>query len=407
MNSSYPKILHKLGSKPMLGHVMENVASAQIKNFFVITGFKSEMVREFVGERAKCVQQKKLLGTADAVWQIKDEAIFNNKDARLLVIYGDTPLITSATIKNIVKKHFEKDYSATLLTVITKNPTGYGRIVRNDKGSIVKIIEENDANVYERAIEEINVGVYMFKAQELFEAIKKIQPNNKKKEYYLTDVIEVMNKKGLKINTVQTSDFDEILGVNSRESLAKAYEIFRKRILLSMIASGVTIMDLKTTFIDENVQIGRDTTIYPFTVIEKDVIIGTDCSIGPFCRVRSGCSVDNGVALGNFVELNRSKVGKSARIKHQSYIGDTTLGEKVNIGAGTIVANYDGKNKHKTVIEKGAFIGSGTIIVAPVKIGKQAMTGAGAVVTKNKNVPPKAVVVGIPAKILGKKKTKK
>ncbi|MBI4845368.1 MAG: NTP transferase domain-containing protein [Candidatus Omnitrophica bacterium] len=316
MNSNIPKILHKLGSKPMLGHVMENVQAAGIKNIFVITGYKSHLVEKYVGDKAKCIQQKSLLGTADAVWQIKDEAILRDKDARLLVIYGDTPLIT---------------------------------------------------------------------------------------EYYLTDVIEVFNKKGLSINSVLTEDQDEILGVNSRQGLAKAYRIFRTRILDKIIAGGVTVLDPETTFIDEKVKIGKDTVVYPYTFIEADVDIGKNCSIGPFCRIRSGCRISDDVSLGNFVEVNRSSIGESARIKHQSYIGDTIIGKNVNIGAGTIVANYDGKNKNQTIIEADAFIGTGTILVAPVKVGKGAMTGAGTVVPKNKDVPDRTIVVGVPARVFKKK----
>jgi len=403
MNSGFPKILHKLGSKPMLGHVIENVQAAGIKNIFIITGYKSEMVEKYVQDTACCRRQKKLLGTADAVWQIKNEPVFKEKDSHLLILYGDTPLITTSTIKKMIQKHFDDEAVSTLLTFTTKDPTGYGRIVRTDDGKIVKIIEEQEATVFERAIEEVNVGVYIFKAEDLFDAIKKIKPNNKKKEYYLTDVVEVFHKKNLPIDSFQAENFDEMLGVNSRESLALAYQIFRKRILDDIIACGVTVLDPQTTFIDEKVKIGRDTVIYPCTIIEKDVVIGENCKIGPFARIRSGSCVSNKVSLGNFVELNRSVVGENSRIKHQSYIGDTKIERNVNIGAGTIVANYDGKNKNKTLIKADAFIGSGTILVAPVKVGKSAMTGAGSVVTKGKDVPDNSIVVGIPARFLKRK----
>ncbi len=404
MNSKYPKILHNLGSKPMLGHVMDNVQAAGIKNIFIITGYKSEMVEKYVGDNAKCVRQKKLLGTADAVWQIRDEAALKEKDSRLLIIYGDTPLIRTSTIKDIIKKHYSESVAGTLLSANTKDPTGYGRIVRTNEGKVVKIVEEQEASVYERAIEEINVGVYVFKVNKLFDAIEKIKPDNKKKEYYLTDVIQVLHKENRGVNTIETQNHNEILGVNSRVSLAQAYEIFRMRILDEIIASGVSVLDPKTTYIDEKVIIGKDTVIYPCTIIERDVVIGENCFIGPFAHIRSKSKVADGVAIGNFVELNRSEAGENSRIKHQSYIGDTKIGKAVNVGAGTIVANYDGKNKNKTIIKDGAFIGSGTILVAPVKMGKNAVTGAGAVVTKNKNIADNTVVVGIPAKVLKKNK---
>jgi len=404
MSSDYPKILHKLGSKPMLGHVLETVNCLEIRNIFVITGYKSELVEKYVGDKAKCIQQKKLLGTADAVWQIKDEPSLNKKDTHLLVIYGDTPLITNSTLERLIKKHFDDNADCTFLTAKLKDPTSYGRILRNESGRIVKIVEEQEADVFQKAIEEVNVGVYVFKVNVLFESIKLIKPENKKKEYYLTDAIETLHKKGLKIAFVETQDYNEIVGVNSRIGMANAYEVLRLRIIKQTIAAGVTVLDPKTTFIDEKVNIGKDTVIYPFTIIERNVDIGKNCEIGPFCRIRSGCRIADDVSIGNFVEINRTQVGKKTRLKHQTYIGDTIIGEGVNIGAGTIVANFDGKNKHQTIIESRAFIGTGTILVAPVKIGKSAITGAGSVVTKNKDVPDRTIVVGVPAKILRKNK---
>ena len=403
MNSDRPKILHAVGRKPMLGHVMDTVRAAGINRIFVITGYKSDEVQAYVGSQAQCVEQRQRRGTADAVMQVQSEAILQDPDARLLVIYGDTPLIRVETVRRLLAAHFAPDAAGTLLAAKIKDPTGYGRIVRNDADGVIKIVEEPDCSVFERAIEEINVGLYVFKSSVLFAALRLIKPTNKKNEYYLTDVIEVLHKQNLLVNAITTDDADEILGVNSRQGLARAYEIYRTRVLEKLVDSGVTVLDPHTTFIDEAVTIGRDSVIYPFTVIEPQVTIGRNCAIGPFCRIRSGCAVGDGVSLGNFVELNRSTVGADSRIKHHSYVGDTTIGQRVNIGAGTIVANYDGKKKHRTEIADDAFIGTGTILVAPVNVGRGAMTGAGAVVTKGKHVPDGATVVGVPARELKKK----
>ena len=249
---------------------------------------------------------------------------------------------------------------------------------------------------------EVNVGVYCFRTKVLFKALDKVKPDNKKGEYYLTDTISILADEGLKVGSMPTRDHDEFLGINSRIDMVKAQDIIRFRIMERLMSQGVTIVDPTTTYIENDVKIGPDTIIYPMTVIEHDVTIGKGCEVGPFARIRPGTKLKSNAHIGNFVEVVRSKVGEGSKAKHLTYLGDVTIGRKVNIGAGTIVANYDGKNKNKTQVKDRAFIGSGTILIAPVKIGKDAITGAGAVVTRNRNVPDKTVVVGVPARVLKK-----
>jgi len=264
----------------------------------------------------------------------------------------------------------------------------------------VKIVEETSATVFEKTIEEINVGAYCVKAKELFKMLGQVTNDNEKKEYYLTDIVSLMHDSDLKISSVVSDDAEEALGINSRIELAQAEKILARRTCHKFMRQGVTILDPETTFINPDAQIGRETIIRSHTVIEKDVKIGKNCSIGPFARIRSGSKIEDSVDIGNFGELARAKVGSGTRIKHFSYLGDVVIGKNVNIGAGTITANYDGKNKSLTQIKDGAFIGSGSILVAPVKIGKNAVTGAGSVITKNKDVPAGTVVAGVPAHIL-------
>ncbi len=314
------------------------------------------------------------------------------------------PLLTPETLRRIIQRHLSTRSDCTLLTSHLKNPTSYGRVVRSGNDKVAKIIEEADASIYEKVIEEINVGVYCFNKSLLFGAIEKIKPNNRKKEYYLTDIIEILAKSNALIDSVSTDDPEEFLGVNTRSDLIHAGQVVRRRILNSIMQKGVSVVDPSNTYIEEGAEIQQDTVIYPYTFIENGVKIGPNCSIGPFARLRSGTIIDKDVSVGNFVEIVRSNIQRGTKINHKCYIGDTTIGKSVNIGAGTIVANYDGKRKHRTVIEDNAFIGTGTILIAPVRIGKSAITGAGSVVTKNSNVPAGKTVVGVPAKILKKSK---
>ena len=405
MKSSLPKVLHNICGKPMLEYLIDNVNSIGINKVLVIVGHKAELVKKQIGG-IKCIIQNELLGTGDAVSKARSALLKDSKIDNVLILYGDTPLLSQEIIKKLVEKHVSSNAGATLLTAQLKNPTGYGRVIRSSGGKIVKIVEELDASIYEKVIEEINVGVYCFSKRALFYGLEKVKPNNKKEEYYLTDTIEVLTKANILVESVITNDAEEFLGVNTRAELGKAELVMRKRIIDRIMDGGVTVIDPDNTYIEHGVEIKGDTVIYPYTFIENNVKIGSNCSIGPFARLRPGTVIEDRVGIGNFVEIARSAIGQETKIRHQCYIGDTVIGRNVNIGAGTIVANYDGKEKHKTVIEDNAFIGTGTILIAPVKIGKDAVTGAGSVVTRNKNVPAGKTVVGVPAKLLNKIKKK-
>ena len=267
----------------------------------------------------------------------------------------------------------------------------------------MKIAEEDEAKTYKKESGEINVGTCVFNSRSLLEALNKIRPENTKKEYYLTDAVKIFSDSGKKIESVAIEDLDEMVGVNSRVELALAASCIKSRILNEHMMSGVTIQDPTTTTIYPDVKIGKDTVIYPNTIIESDVRIGSDCHIGPFARLRGGTRIGDRAEIGNFVELVRTKISGATKIKHHTYLGDTDVGRNVNIGAGTITANYDGKNKNRTFIGDGSFIGVGAILIAPVKIGKKALVGAGAVILKGTVVKNGATVVGVPAKILRKK----
>ncbi|MBN2096983.1 MAG: bifunctional N-acetylglucosamine-1-phosphate uridyltransferase/glucosamine-1-phosphate acetyltransferase [Candidatus Omnitrophica bacterium] len=406
MNSTLPKVLHKLCGKPMLQYLLDILGQLGIKKNVVVVGHQAQEVRQILKNRdIKIVRQAKLLGSADAVWQT--HSFLARFKGNLLIVYGDTPLISYQSLEKLIRAHEQTQAACTLLSAVLKNPSGYGRIVRSEDNRVLKIVEEQDADNYEKAIAEINVGAYCFRAKELFSALKEIKPNNVKKEYYLTTAIELLNKRKAKVEAILTADEQEAQGVNSRQDLAFANTVINKRNIEKLLSQGVTIVDPANTYIYGDVQVGQDTVIYPQSVIEGQVKIGRACQIGPFAHLRSGTILADHVAIGNFVEVVRSSVGCGSKIKHHAYIGDTIIGQAVNVGAGTIVANYDGKSKSKTLIADGAFIGTGSILIAPVKIGKKAITGAGSVITKNKNVPAGATVIGVPAKILKKRNSKR
>lgn len=400
MKSSLPKVLHRISGKTMLEYVLELIRPFDFKPFIVVTGYKAKDVAK-IAKGAKIVNQKRLLGSANAVMSAK--GALKKFEGDVVIIYGDVPLIRQDTIRELVNRHKSTGAACTLLTAKLKDPTGYGRILRDDNNDIVEIVEETALSLYNKVIDEGNVGTYCFNAKNLFDALKEVKRDNRKKEYYLTDVISIMRRKNLKIESLETDNEEEALGINSREELSKAERIIRNRALKKFLEGGVTIVDPFSTYIDSSCVIGKDTVIKPFTVIEENVKIGENCTIGPFTRLRPGTKLSNEVEIGNFVEVTRSNIDSGTKIRHHSYIGDSVIGKDVNIGAGTITANYDGKKKNKTIIKDGAFIGSGTIFVAPVTVGKRAITGAGSVVTKKTKVPDNSIVVGVPARVLRKK----
>ncbi len=403
MKSDLPKVLHKVCGKPILQYILDLAKDVGSLKTYVVLGHKSDVVKEFLGKEAIGVLQKKLLGTADAIKTVSN--YFRGDKGDVLILSGDTPLLNPETIKKLIAKHRRSKAICTFLTAVVNNPEGYGRVIRDGKNMAIAIREEKDANDDERLIKEINVGVYCFQSRLLFDAVKTIKLNEKKKEFYLTDIVAILSQGNHLVETVQTADAKEGLGVNTREDLAAAESVLRQKILKNFMLNGVTIVDPQTTYIDADVVIGVDTTIRPFTVIENNVRIGQRCLMGPFCRIRPGSIIADDVEIGNFTEVSRSKLGNKSLMKHFSFLGDAVLGRNVNIGAGVVTANFDGKQKNKTRIDDGAFIGSDSILVAPVQIGKKSITAAGCVVTKGKKVPDGFLALGVPAKIFSRKKT--
>lgn len=400
MKSSLPKVLHQVCGRPMLGYVLDLAQSLKVKKSVIVLGHKYAEVKKYVGSQARVVIQKRLLGTADAVKQAL--RALSGFSGTILVIYGDIPLLKKDTVNKLLKFHNENDFDASILTAFLDDPAGYGRILRDKYSGISGIAEEKDADDFQKDIKEINTGIICFKKKSLLGAINKIRLNSRKKEYYLTDIIGIFHKEGKLVEGFKVSDANESLGINSRAELARANSIMQKRINDAFMKDGISIVDPSTTFISYGAKIGADSVIYPFTVIESNVRIGNRCSVGPFAHLREGARLEDDVVAGNFLEIVRSKLSKNTWAKHFCYLGDSSVGRNVNIGAGTVIANFDGKKKNFSVIKDNALIGSDTVLVAPVKVGKGSATGAGAVVTKD--IPDKAVVVGVPAKPLKRKR---
>jgi len=401
MKSEVPKVLHDVCGCPMIQHVVD-AAKAVSSSVCVVLGQGHLLVKEKLSSDVSTVMQKKLLGTADAIKATK--SFLKKNKANVLILCGDAPLLEVSSIRKLLSAHKKAKAACTFLTAELDDPKGYGRVIRSSGSNVIAICEEKDASFEEKHICEINTGVYCFRVQDLFDGLDKITINKKKKEYYLTDIISVFVRQKKIVRAVKLSDSTEGLGINTRADLAEANRILNKKILDKLMAQGVTIVDPTTTYVGANVKVGQDTVVYPFTFIENDVVIGSKCTLGPFCHIRPKSYIKNGAQIGNFTEVSRSIVGEQSLMKHFGFLGDTVVGKKVNIGAGVVTANYDGTKKSKTVIGDQAFVGSDSILVAPVRIGKKSVTAAGCVVPKNRNVPNGKTIIGVPGRIKSKGK---
>ena len=414
MQSKLYKVLHKVCDRTMVELVLDSLSDLEMQEVITVVGHGAERVKEVLGDRTKFVLQEEQLGTAHAVKVAKDE--LKDKEGTTIVMYGDTPLIRSETINNMLDHHEKMNAKATVLTAIADNPFAYGRIIRDVNGNLVKIVEEKDATEQERKIKEINSGIYCFDNKLLFEMLEKVKNDNNQGEYYLPDVLGLIREQKEIIETYLCDDFDETFGVNDRVALAYAENVMRNRINTKHMLAGVTLVDPTNTYIAPNAVIGRDTTIYPNVTIKSNTVIGEDCqikpnsylenvqigngvkvlsstisdskigdytSVGPYSHIRNNCELGKHVRVGNFVELKNTTYGDGSKTAHLSYLGDTEVGSNTNIGCGTITVNYDGKNKYKTKIGSDAFIGCNSNLIAPLEIGDGAVVAAGTTVTED------------------------
>lgn len=387
MKSDTPKVLHKIFDKTILGYVLDAVNKTNtVSENFVIVGHQAEVVEKFVNENynnAKCILQSPQLGTGHAVYQAYES--LKGFDGEVLILNGDIPLITPETLSEFIAMHRERKAALTIMSAIFSDPTNYGRIIRDENGSVKAIIEEKDASPAQKKIQEINTGVYILSWKDMSEAFLHLDSNNAQGEYYLTDIVKWAIGKNLKTEAYVLKNNEESFGINSKIQLAQVGKILNKRNLRKLMENGVTIVDPDTTYISSDTQIEADTIVYPCTYIEGKNKIGKDCKIGPFARLRGDVAIGDNVKIGNFVEVKKSVIKSNTNVSHLSYIGDSELGAGVNIGAGTITANYDpiSKVKSRTVLEDGANTGSNTVLVAPVTLKENAMTAAGSVVSKN------------------------
>lgn len=423
MKSALPKVLHKVGGKPMVQHVLDAAKEAGATRNVIVIGFGGEKVKETIGEQAEIVVQAEQLGTGHAVRQA--EGVLSGVEGTVLVLCGDTPLLTGSLLKKLCKEHEVSGAKATVLTAIMPDATGYGRIIRDKAGNVAKIVEHKDATEEERKVQEVNSGIYCFDKKALFDALTKVGCDNAQGEYYLPDVLEILKDQGEKIWATAADDYEETLGINSRVQLAGAEKILRRRKNVELMDNGVTLLDPDSTFVDADVVIGKDTVIYPFTWLEGKTIIGENCivgpssrfsdvkignnvtaqftyahecevaddvTMGPYVHLRPDTKLSEKVKIGNFVEVKNSNIGVGSKLPHLSYIGDCDMGSGVNMGCGTITVNYDGKNKYRTNIGDNVFVGCNSNLVAPVSVSDGAYVAAGSTITKE--VPEDNLAVG-------------
>lgn len=421
MRSKLPKVLHPVAGVPMVQHVIAAARSAGVDKLVVVVNTEPQLQTGILlNPKDALAVQAEQLGTGHALMMAEAEA----KDSELvLVLCGDTPLIRAETLEELIRFHRDQKAEATVLTASLENPTGYGRIIRDQAGAFVRIVEEKDATAQEKKVQEINSGMYCFSAR-VFEALKHVRPDNAQAEYYLTDALLVLQSQGMTVLALEAAREEDIYGINNRVQLAQAEKIMRRRMCERLMMEGVTIIDPGSTFIDAGVSVGADTVIHPFSILAGRTVIGEDCEIGPrafirdsrlgrgvladsskiiestigdecligpFAYLRPGTELAEKVKIGDFVEVKKSMVGAGSKIPHLSYVGDATVGRNVNIGAGTITCNYDGQYKYQTILEDDVFIGSNTNLVAPVTLGRGAVTGAGSTITRD--LPPESLGV--------------
>lgn len=422
MKSDSAKILHKVCGKPMIEHVRYSLRKALIEDVIVVVGHKKEQVKDYLQDKVKYVVQKEQLGTGHAVREVFNACDINSK--YVLVLCGDMPLITDETISETIKYHIDNKFSVTIISTCLDDPSGYGRIVRNSTGDVVKIVEHRDANVNELNINEVNSGMYCFDADCLKSAIEKVKSNNSQGEYYLTDTIEILINDGKRVGARKISDSREILGVNNRIQLEEANKIMRRRINERHMLNGVTFIDSSTTYIEDEVIIGKDTTIYPNTILEGSTRIGEGCvigpstkiissevgdsvvinnsqvlesiiqngtKVGPFAYVRPGSNIGMNVKIGDFVEIKKSQIGDNTKISHLTYVGDAEVGRGVNLGCGVVVVNYDGKKKNKTIVGDNSFVGCNVNLISPVELEDNTFVAAGSTITDD--VPKNSLAI--------------
>ena len=440
MKSGRAKVLHELGGLPLITYVCRAAQSLDPEKIYVVVGHQANeverAVKAEVGDAAAFVTQTEQRGTGDAVMAAQSQ--LENSESLVLVLSGDVPLIRAASLKSFVEEHRASKAACSILSVRLENPTGYGRMVRDENDRFLRIAEQKDANPDEQKVKEINSGIYCFDAHKLFAALKRVEPANQQGEYYLTDVPQILLADSENVNVYLHGDAREVSGINTRAELAEFENLMRRGTIRKlMVEAGVTFLDPSHAYVSAEAEVGRDCIIYPGVSIEGKSIIGegceirsgtritnsrlgnnvvikdhsvvidseikSNCAVGPFAHLRMNTVLEEGSVVGNFVEVKKSRLGRRSKAMHLTYLGDATIGEGVNIGAGTVTCNYDGKDKHQTIIEDDARIGSDTMLVAPVRVGKGSVTAAGSVVTED--VPPDTLVAGVPAVV--KKKLKK